>query len=110
MASEHHRIVCNPTLPDDHCLPCNDEDVDQQYCVANSFKQQVKCHVEGANTSDPSAHYVSYQSCPDAPADFMGFVKFELLMLIIFVFSFRFVQKRKRRLQIMHLSRIESYL
>ena len=106
--------TCSPTS--ELCSPCVDEDVGQTYCSSNSFKQEVKCVVNGLQAANGSAaasqmgtNYITFQACPVVPGDFLGIVKFELLMLIFFAFSFRFVQKRKRQRTLAQLARIESY-
>ena len=90
----------------------------QSYCSTNGFKQEVKCVVGGTSAGnsssseglDPSTSYITFQSCQLVPGDFMSFVRFEVVMVLIFLLSFSFVTKRKRRLQAIQQYRIAQYL
>lgn len=79
---------------------------DQPYCVENGFKQEVLCSYR----NNVSEAYVTFEGCPVAPGDFLGVVRFELLMMIFFVVSFSFSTKRKRRLAELQQHRIANYL
>lgn len=78
---------------------------DQTYCVSNGFKQEVECSYGNQSTA-----YITFQSCPLVPGDFLGVLRFELFMILLFAFSFSFVTKRKRRLLAIQQYRIANYL
>ena len=102
-------VECSPTS-EALCTPCEGADIEQSYCFSNGFKQEVRCHIAaGTNGSDTPTSYVTFSACHAVPGDVLGVVKFELLMLICFGFSFRFVRKRKRQRSLAQLARIESY-
>ena len=74
---------------------------DQDYCVKNGWKQQVRCleRKDGANQSFMEAEttsYYSFQPCPLVKGDFLSFVRFELLMMLCFALTFYWVQRRGR--------------
>ena len=81
------------------------------YCAKNGWKQQIHCVEARSNTTQSyldaeSTSYYTYQACP---VSFNSFVRFELLMLLGFVFAFCYVQRRKRRLHALQQFRIASY-
>ena len=84
---------------------------DQVYCVANGYKEQVRCVVglPDANVSDHTSGYLTFQGCSMPPGDVMHVLRFELVMLLCFVLSFSFVTKRKRKAMIEHQRRIAQY-
>ena len=54
--------------------------------------------------------YMTFQACPVVPGNVLGVFKFEVLMLLCFALSFRFVQKRKRQRHLAQLQRIDSFV
>lgn len=105
------RTVCTPVSPQDQCRPCTDEDQDQNYCVANGYKQEVHCSISGGALSNVSTDgYITFQPCPVVPGDFMSVVKFEFIMAVLFAVSYSFVTKRKRRLQAVQSYRLAQYV
>ena len=91
------------------CEPCVDEDLDQTYCSTSGLKQEVRC-VASANATGPT-YVTMFRSCTDAPNDaFATFCRFELAMVLLFVVSYAFVARRKRRLLAIQHHRIAQYL
>ena len=110
-------VMCVPTTPADQCRPCIDEDQarcsmrvvcmpllnaplhlaqDQSYCVPNGYKQEVHCSVSGGALSNASSDgYVTFQSCPVMPGDFMSVVRFEVCIIAA-----------SRMLNTMHMPRV----
>mmetsp|Transcript_67406 Transcript_67406/g.133592 ORF Transcript_67406/g.133592 Transcript_67406/m.133592 type:complete len:111 (-) Transcript_67406:152-484(-) len=110
MAESHHPshdLVCRPTEPE-MCHPCIDDDQDQLYCSTNGFKEEVMC--TAGSSKNASSTYITFQSCPSVPSDFMSVVRFEVLMLFLFVASFSFAAKRKNRLRAIQEYRIAAYM
>ena len=57
---------------------------DQSYCSTNGWKQEVRCTVGAAsNATSEAGGYITFQSCPVVPGDFMDVVKFEVRTLSI---------------------------
>ena len=85
---------------------------DQSYYSTNGFKQEVRCAIGGApsNVSVERGAYVTFQSCPVVPGDFMSVVKFEFWMIVLFVLSFSFATKRKKKLLAIQQYRISTYM
>ena len=91
------------------CEPCVDEDLDQTYCSTSGLKQEVRC-VASANATGPT-YVTMFRSCTDAPNDaFATFCRFELAMVLLFIVSYAFVARRKRRLLAIQHHRIAQYL
>ena len=84
---------------------------DQSYCAKNGWKQQLRCLETraGENVSYLDAETTSYFTFQPCPLTFNSFVRFEAAMFLCFLFSFYYVQRRKRRLQAIAQYRIASY-
>lgn len=108
------------------------------YCSANGFKQEVKCLVDSRVNGTELESYITFQGCPtnDAQGGFGAVVRFEVrmhslhprallvyftnacalsgtaqfLMLLLFLLSFGFVKRRKKRNLAIQHHRIASYL
>uniref|UniRef100_A0A7S3BWD5 Uncharacterized protein n=1 Tax=Haptolina ericina TaxID=156174 RepID=A0A7S3BWD5_9EUKA len=106
---EFQDIVCEPTAAH-KCEQCGDEDLDQVYCSTTGSRQEVRCLVGGRMNSSEQEGYTTFQSCSEASSTFGGVVKFELLMILLFVVSYSFASKRKKKLLAIQHHRIASYL
>lgn len=88
------------------CTPCTVSQKDEWFCLPTGFSQDVTCL--GANAR--SANTTKTVSCSSSGDGIGRFLTFELLMLIVFAFSFVMTNRRKSRLMSMQHHRIAQYL
>ena len=107
------RVECKAVSADEACVACDDDERDAAFCARNGWKHQVRC-VEASATGenqtylDAETHsYLTYQPCP---LSFDSFVRFELLMMVCFMCTFYYVQKRKRWLKALQEYRLASHV
>jgi len=104
------KVICEPSSENDECEQCADSDLDEPYCISTGYKREVRCAFSSAmNFSDADA-YITFQSCTPPPSDFATFVKFEVLMFLLFSLSLSIVTRRKHRLHALQHHRIQQYL
>ena len=76
------RVVCK-IFGDGACVPCDEDEREESFCLENGYKQQLRCletkptpnqsYIEAETTS-----YYKWTTCPLVHGDFMNFVRFEV--------------------------------
>lgn len=91
--------------PAGECLPCAPERKDDLLCAATGFAQELTCA-----SASGAANTTKLVSCVSLRGDAGNFMRFELVMLIVFIASLLVANRRKARLLALQHHRISQYL